>query len=91
MMEMVSGIFAGTVCGAVTALLGYAKSVTVEKFNPKKALQTVVVGAVIGGVSGYYGWSYSRAEEWATNVGLITLVEYLKKAILRRVMRNERK
>ena len=85
MIEIVKGIAVGAVCGAVTALLGYAKSVTAEKFDPKKAAQTIVVGAVVGGVSGYYGWSYEESHEWATNIGLITLIEYLKKAVWRKV------
>ena len=75
----------GAICGAITALLGYAKSVTAEKFDIRKAGQTVVVGAVIGAVAGYYGWTYEQAEEWATNIGLITLVEYLKKAVWRKI------
>ena len=85
MLEVIKGIIVGMVCGAITALLGYAKSVTVEKFNPKKAGQTVVVGAVIGGVSGYYGWTYQQAEEWASNIGLVTLTEFIKKAVWRKI------
>jgi len=89
MIEIVKGIVVGAICGAVTALLGYAKSVTSEKFEPAKAAQTIVVGAVVGGVSGYYGWTYEEAEEWATNIGLTTLVEYLKKAIWRKIRKNK--
>ena len=85
MIEVIKGIIIGAICGAITALLGYAKSVTVEKFDPKKATQTIVVGAVVGGISGYYGWSYEKGEEWASNVGITTLIEYGKKTILRRL------
>jgi len=88
MIEIVKGIIIGAICGSITALLGYAKSVTVEKFDPKKATQTIVVGAVVGGISGYYGWTYEEAEEWATNIGLVTLIEYLKKAISRRLTKK---
>ena len=85
LIEIIKGIAVGAVCGAITALLGYAKSVTAEKFDPQKAAQTIVVGAVVGGVAGYYGWTYQEAQEWATNIGLITLIEYLKKAIWRKI------
>jgi len=85
MLEIIKGTIIGVICGTITALLGYAKSVTSEEFDPKKAIQTMVVGAVVGGVSGYYGWTYDQAEEWASNIGLVTLTEYLKKAIWRKI------
>ena len=81
----IKGILAGAICGAITALLGYAKSSTKEDFNPKKARQTIIVGAVIGGIAGYQGWTYQQAYEWAGSTGVIVLVEYIKKAILRRL------
>jgi len=88
MIEIIKGIIIGAVCGAITALLGYAKNITSEEFDPKKATQTIIVGAVVGGAGGYYGWTYEQAEQWASNVGLVTLVEYLKKAIWRKIRRS---
>jgi len=85
MLHVVKAIIAGAICGSVTALLGYAKSSTAESFDWKKARQTMIIGAVIGGISGYFGWSYDKAEEWASNMGITTLIEYIKKAILRRL------
>ena len=82
-------VLAGAVSGAVTALLGYAKNSTTEDFEPKKALQTIIVGAVVGGIAGYYGWTYTQAYEWAGSMGIITIVEYAKKAILRRIELSE--
>lgn len=87
MMEIVVGVLAGIVNGAITALLGYAKSYGAV-FDAKKALQTVIIGAFIGGVAGYTGWTYTKAEEWASSVGAITIVEYVKKAVLRRVFKE---
>jgi len=81
----VKTVLAGAASGAVTALLGYAKNSTLEDFNPKKALQTIAVGAVVGGIAGYYGWTYTQAYEWAGSMGIITVTEYVKKAILRRI------
>ena len=75
----------GLVAGAVTALLGYAKNVTVEDFDPKKAFQTICVGAFVGAVAGYYGMDYNTAEEWLGSIGAITVFEYVKKAIIRKL------
>ncbi|RLI87285.1 MAG: hypothetical protein DRP01_02200 [Archaeoglobales archaeon] len=83
--EVVKGVLLGAVSGAIIAFTGYLKSSTVEKFNWKKARQTIIVGAVIGGIGGYFGWTYERAEEWASNMGILVLVEQIKKAIIRRL------
>jgi len=85
MLHIIKAVIAGAICGSITALLGYAKSSTTESFDWKKARQTMIIGAVIGGISGYFGWSYDKAEEWASNMGITTLIEYIKKAILRRL------
>ena len=85
LLELAWRVLAGAVAGAITSLLGYAKSSTVEDFDPKKALQTVVVGGIVGGVAGCEGWAYDQAYQWASTVGLLTLVEYAKKAVLRRL------
>jgi len=83
MFGVIAGVVFGAISGAIIALTGYAKSVTVEKFDPKKATQTIIVGAIVGGIAGFYGWDYARAEAWAGNMGVITIVEYVKKAIWR--------
>jgi len=85
MIEILQGILGGVANGAIVSLLGYAKSSKVETFDPRKATQTVIVGAVIGGFAGYYGWTYQQAYEWASSMGIITIIEYVKKAILRRM------
>jgi hypothetical protein len=77
--------FYGALCGAAVALLGYAKSSSVESFEPKKAIQTVIVGAVVGVASTQLGFTYQQAYEWCANMGVLTLVEYIKKAIIRRL------
>jgi len=89
MMEILTAIaktiLLGAASGAIAALLGFAKSATVESFDAKKAVQTIIVGAFVGGVAGYYGVEYSRAEEWLGSIGAITLAEYIKKSILKKL------
>jgi len=75
-------IGAGALSGVGIALLGYAKNVNnPENFEPAKAVQTIIIGAFIGGAAGYYGMTYTNAETWLGSIGAITIVEYLKKAI----------
>jgi len=64
-------------------LLGYAKSVTVETFDYRKAVQTIVIGGVVGGIAGYFGWTFEETYQWAASMGVITIVEYIKKGIYR--------
>jgi len=84
MWDVIAGVLAGVLAGAATAFFGYLKSAG-EKFQPKKAAQTIIVGGVVGGIAGYMGWTYEQAYEWASTVGIITLVEYIKKAIWKRI------
>jgi len=86
--QVVWGIVGGVVSGAVTALLGYAKSSTVESFDVEKAVQTLIVGAIVGGCAGYWGVSYTQAYEYLVSVGAITLIEAVKKAIWRRIKKS---
>jgi|GEM_PF-5705039 len=87
--EVVRGILAGIVSGAVTALLGYAKTGGLESFEPKKAVQTIIVGAVVGGFAGAWGVTYQEAYEYLGSVGAITLIEYVKKSIVKRLFPPE--
>jgi hypothetical protein len=83
--NVVWGVIAGIISGAVTALLGYAKSSTVESFDPKKALQTLIVGGVVGGFAGAWGVTYQQAYEYLGSIGGIVIIEYVKKAVWRRL------
>jgi len=89
MIGIIVGILSGAVSGAILALLGYAKSSTLESFFPEKAVQTIIIGAVVGGIAGYYGWTYQQAEQWATNMGIITITEYIEKSVWRRLKREQ--
>jgi hypothetical protein len=83
-MSIIYGILGGIVSGAITALLGYAKSAG-ESFEAGKAVQTLIVGAIVGGCAGYWGVSYTQAYDYLGSMGAITLIEYLKKAVWRRI------
>lgn len=84
------GILAGLVAGALTAVLGYAKSCTVESFNPQKAIQTLIIGAIVGGYAGYTGVTYEQAYEFFATCGATVLIEYLKKALWRAITRRSK-
>jgi len=89
LLEIAKAILSGILIGAITALLGYLKNSTTETFNPKKALQTVIVGAAVGGIAGYNGWTYEQAEQWAATAGITVLIEYVKKAVWRRITHEQ--
>ena len=86
--EIVKNIAIGIGSGIVFGLLGYLKSAG-EEFDVKKFTQTLIVGAVVGGIGGYLGMSPEEAQEYLQTAGLYggitTLVEYVKKSILKRL------
>lgn len=88
MIEILKGFLMGIGEGVVLAGLGYLKTVK-EDFEPKKFFQTVIIGAGIGGGSALFGLTYEEAWEIAKDLSLITLFEYVKKIIWRRVKNFE--
>lgn len=70
--------------GVLMALLGYAKAPATESFDPEKFLITPLTGVLAGLVMGLYGYSYSAAITWLANAGVLSLVELLGKALVRR-------
>jgi hypothetical protein len=87
--QVVNGLAAGAFSGLATALLGYAKSSKTESFNINKAVQTMIVGAIVGAISGFLGVPFTQAYEYLSSVGAITLIEYIKKAVLRRLIQSK--
>ena len=85
MLDLLAKIGAGAVSGVVVAALGYAKAHTTEDFDSAKFVQTVVVGGIVGACGGEMGMSYEEAHDWAASMGLITLIEYAKKAVWRAI------
>lgn len=86
--SIILNIAAGIVSGAATALLGYAKNKG-ENLEPEKIVQTLVIGAVVGGAAAYFNISYAQSETWLVSVGAITTIEYAKKAIIRRIFKRD--
>jgi len=76
-------ILCGILSGIITALFGYFKSATEETFNLGKFVQTIIIGAIVGGVAGYYGVDYQQAYDWLASIGAITAIEYVKKGLWR--------
>ena len=84
--EILIGIGAGIANGLIIAVLCYAKSKPDgEEFDKTKLVQTAVVGGVVGGIAGYSGISYTQSYEWLASMGAITLIEYGKKALIRKL------
>jgi len=87
LVPVLKGVGVGIVSGVITALLGYAKNSGVEDFDPKKAVQTIVVGGFVGGVAGYVGVDYAETQEWLSTIGALTVFEYVKKAVVKRIFK----
>ena len=88
MFEILKNILLGVGAGLVFGIMGYLKSPG-EEFDAKKFLQTVVVGCVVGGIGGFMGMKPGEAQEYLQSIGVyggvVTMTEYVKKCILRRL------
>ena len=82
-MESYLTILLGILSGVIFALAGYFKSMKHEEFDIEKFIQTVAVGAIVGFICGVTGWSYEVALEWLKQTGLISLIEMVKKGLIR--------
>ena len=76
-------ILIGLLSGIIIAASGYLKSRTYEEFDVEKFIQTTCVGAIVGFIMGALGCSFEEAYQFAVDMGLIQLVENLKKAAIR--------
>ena len=87
-MEILKNILLGIGAGIVWGILGYLKSPG-ESFDPYKFLQTVVIGGIVGGIGGFLGMkpqeTYEQMQAMGIYAGFTMLVEYIKKAIIRRL------
>jgi hypothetical protein len=70
--------------GLVMAMLGYAKSDPLESFAPEKFLITPITGIFAGVAMAFLGYSYGEALTWLGNLGVLALIEFAGKAIVRR-------
>jgi len=88
MWEIAWNILLGIGAGVVWGIMGYLKSPG-EEFDPEKFTQTVIIGAIVGAIGGYLGMSpeetYEQMQAIGIYAGFTMLVEYVKKAIVRRL------
>jgi len=86
---MLEAIALGVAAGLGYALSGWLKSVRrgrLEEFDGYKFGQSLIVGAIVGGVSGAMGISLETTHQFFLNVGGVTLVENLKKFFIRKFL-----
>ena len=84
MSAMVQGVLGGAASGVLVAVGGYLKNAGTD-FSWSNFGQTVVEGVIVGGVGGALGVSYAAAQDYLVSVGAVTLIDYVKKIIVRRV------
>jgi hypothetical protein len=70
--------------GVLMAYLGYAKSQPMEAFDAEKFIITPITGVFAGIAIAFFGYSYAEALTWLANIGVLALVEFAGKAIVRR-------
>ncbi len=51
-MMILSGVGKGLVYGGIAAGIGYIKQESWETFDPHKFLKTLIIGAIVGGITG---------------------------------------
>jgi len=71
--------------GVVIAFLGYAKSSDPNQpFSPEKLVITPLTGALAGIVMAFWKVDYGSALVWMANTGVLTWIEFIGKAVVRR-------
>lgn len=86
---MIESILLGVLAGVGYGITGYAKHIRrgkLEKFDPYKFGQSVIVGGIVGGISGAMGISLETTHQFFLNIGGVTLVENLKKFFVRKFL-----
>jgi len=89
--QILSNTALGAASGLGSALIGYLKREDgKEPFEAKVFVRTVLAGALVGGVAGYYGLSYDSAERLAAATGIQYYAENAVKALWRRKVKGTR-
>jgi len=77
-----------SVCiGVFIAFLGYAKTDPLESFNAVHFVVTPITGIFTGIVMVYLNYSYAEAITWLANAGVLVLLDFIGKALVRRFWR----
>jgi len=85
---MLKALLISILAGLSYGITGYLKSLKEgkqEKFDPYKFVQTVCVSFLVGLISYMMGWTLEDSYQFVFDVGLVALVEQVKKAIWRRI------
>lgn len=69
----------------IISFLGYLKSTPPESFDPVKFMVTPIVGVIAGIMTALYGYTYAETTTWLISSGLMLWIEFLGKALVRRV------
>jgi len=85
MLNIMAGVAYGAFTGLFIAGAGYLKHKPLPDFDPSKFIQTLIVGGIAGGVMAFYGLDFDQALTWVANAGIVTYIEYVKKAIGKRI------
>jgi len=83
MVELLKSILFGLISGVIIAAAGYLKvywKKPKEPFEPRKFTQTCIIGAIVGIAMGYFAIPYQEAYDFLASMGIITFIEYVKKA-----------
>lgn len=91
MIDVLLNILGGVINGVVVAALGYAKSSKIENFDEKKFIQTAMIGGFVGGFAFTAQMTYNQAYTWVAGSGMITIIEYVKKTVWRRIKKLPKK
>ena len=81
-LSMVWGLIASMLSGMAYMVIAYIKSE--EEFNPYKFGRTLVIGACVGLVMGYYGVSFIQAYDYLISMGIITLIDQIIALIMKK-------
>jgi len=77
--------------GVVFAFLGYLKTdPQVEDFDAEKFVITPITGLFVGFAMAFYGLDYTNAIIWLANIGVLSLIEFAGKALVRRLWASEK-
>lgn len=87
MFEIAIGaaVFYAILMAVVTSLLGYFRNTPPESFNAGKFFATIIIGAIVGFLTGALGWTYETATEWLASSGLVVWIYWLAEIIVKRL------
>lgn len=86
-MVLIEQMFVGVVSGATIAFVGAAKNYSSngEGFSIEKFLDTIIVGALVGGIGGLLGVEQSAIEDYSLAIigygGAITVLRQTSKVL----------